>query len=72
MDGTHFKKQGAGGGTEGGRFLEKRQEVPLFYLVCGWIRSYAALMLSFFRPNAVLIGLTFNPMGIGLSCFSFS
>ena len=28
--------------------------------------------ILFFWPNAVLIGLTFNPMGLGLSCFSFS
>ena len=26
----------------------------------------------FFSPDAVLISLTFNPMGLGLSCFSFS
>ena len=33
-------------------------------------RNKSALCYSFFRPNAVLFGLTFNPMGLGLVCFS--
>ena len=28
--------------------------------------------ILFLWPNAVLVGLIFNPMGLGLSCFSFS
>jgi len=34
--------------------------------------SYDSCAILFFWPIAVLIGLTFKPTGLGLSCFSFS